>query len=223
MANLDTIRKRLEKYILSSGHTFREVSLSIGRKDSYIQQYIKYGYPKRLKEVDRKRVCNFLNINEEELIDDDLSKSSTLDTLQLNLHDLKSNITDFVCIDICDQDYQNQERIIGRMAFNQKEFYGWCNGNPHHLKILRFNSDNMEPTLLAGTLVIYDSNSAEYSGDGLYIIRYDDNIMLKRLQKTAAATYALKSDNPRYQDITCHKDEFEIIGRVVNALQSRPL
>ena len=42
MANLETIRKRLAKLITEKGHTYREVSLKIGRKDSYIQQYIKY-------------------------------------------------------------------------------------------------------------------------------------------------------------------------------------
>ena len=47
MADLNGIRKKLEKKILAGGHTFREVSLKIGRKDSYIQQYIKYGFPKR--------------------------------------------------------------------------------------------------------------------------------------------------------------------------------
>ena len=71
MADLQTIRKRLEKYILDSNHTFREVSLKIGRKDSYIQQYVKYGFPKRLNEVDRKKVCQLLNISEKELIDDE--------------------------------------------------------------------------------------------------------------------------------------------------------
>ena len=56
MANLDEIRKIVDDYIGKRGYTYRDISLKIGRKDSYIQQYIKYGFPKRLNEVDRKKI-----------------------------------------------------------------------------------------------------------------------------------------------------------------------
>ena len=100
MADLQTIRKRLEKYILDSNHTFREVSLKIGRKDSYIQQYVKYGFPKRLNEVDRKKVCQLLNISEKELIDDELLQSGAARPPLFENDDLTGSAADFVAIDI---------------------------------------------------------------------------------------------------------------------------
>lgn len=225
MADLITIRKRLEKQILSTGHTFREVSLNIGRKDSYIQQYIKYGFPKRLNEIDRKRVCQYLDMEEKELIDDELMKNGVPESPILKLKEIGDDAYDFICIDIYEPkpDTALNEHIIGRMAINYKEFYGWCNGNPYNLKIIRFNSDSMEPTVLSGSLIIFDSSVLEYSGDGLYIIRYDGQITLKRLQKTSSGTYILKSENPRYQDIRCENEEIEIMGRAINCLSSRPL
>ncbi len=225
MADLVTIRKRLEKQILSTGHTFREVSLNIGRKDSYIQQYVKYGFPKRLSEIDRKRVCQYLDIEEKELMDDELIRNGTNETSLLNLHELEDKAQDFICIDICDPrpNVALNEHIIGRMAINYKEFYGWCNGNPYNLKIIRYNSDSMEPTILSGSLIIFDSSVLEYAGDGLYIIRYDGQITLKRLQRTGSDNYLLKSENPRYQDIRAPHDEIEILGRAINCLSSRPL
>lgn len=226
MADLLTIRKKLEKYIISSGHTFREVSLKIGRKDSYVQQYIKYGFPKRLNEVDRKRICQVLNIEEKELLDDELLRNGVPETPLIKLPELEGDDKDYICIDIIDPrlgEKLSNSRIIGRMAINYKEFYGWCNGNPYNLKIVRLNSDNMEPSVPSGSLIIFDSSVMEYISDGLYLIQYDEQISLKRLQKTSPDNYLLKSENPRYQDIRCPSDEVIILGRAINSLITRPL
>ena len=226
MADLLTVRKKLEKYILSNGHTFREVSLKIGRKDSYVQQYIKYGFPKRLNEVDRKRICQLLNIDEKELLDDDLLRSGVQDSPLVKLSELEGTPEDYICIDIIEPRIGESifnSRIIGRMAFNYKEFYGWCNGNPYNLKIMRLNSDSMEPSVPSGSLIIYDTSIMEYTGDGLYLVQYDDRISLKRLQKTSSDSFLLKSENPRYQDIRCPIEEITILGRAINLILSRPL
>jgi len=226
MADLLSVRKKLEKHIISSGHTFREISLKIGRKDSYIQQYIKYGFPKRLNEVDRKRICQVLNIEEKELLDDELLRNGVPETPLIKLSELEGNARDYICIDIIEPrvgEAISNSRVIGRMAFNYKEFYGWCNGNPYNLKIIRLNSDNMEPSVPSGSLILYDSSLMEYTGDGLYLVQFDNRISLKRLQKTSADSYLLKSENPRYQDIRCPTDEVIILGRAINSLISRPL
>lgn len=226
MTDLLTIRKKLEKYIISSGHTFREISLKIGRKDSYVQQYIKYGFPKRLNEVDRKRICQILNIEEKELLDDELLRNGVPETPLINLSELSGMPQDYICIDIIEPhigETISNSHIIGRMAINYKEFYGWCNGNPYNLKIMRLNSDNMEPSVPSGSLIIYDSSVIEYVSDGLYIVQYDNQITLKRLQKTSPENFLLKSENPRYQDIRCPIEEITILGRAINSLITRPL
>lgn len=225
MADLNGIRKKLEKKILAGGHTFREVSLKIGRKDSYIQQYIKYGFPKRLNEVDRKKVCQLLELDEAELIDDELLKSGVKDVNLIKLTEKNVNPTDFLRIDIYDMKSSErpEENVIGQLAINYKEFFGWCNGNPENLKIMRLSGDNMEPTILSGSLIMYDTSVLEYSGDGIYIIRYDDRITLKRVQRTSNEQYILKSENPRYQDVRCSLEELNILGRVINVLTSRSL
>ena len=225
MADTAAVRKKLEQIIASTNHTFREVSLNIGRKDSYIQQYIKYGLPKRLNEIDRKRVCRFLDIEESELIDDELLRDGMPESPLLKLDDISDNLADFIAIDIYDPQPRQalHNHVIGRIAINYKEFFGWCNGNPYNLKMIRLNSDAMEPTVPSGSLIIYDSCVLEFSGDGLYILRYDDQIMLKRLQMTSPDHFLLKSENPRYQDIRCDASEVEVLGRAINCLASRPL
>lgn len=66
MADIEEIRRKIDRLISEKGFNYRDVSLKIGRKDSYIQQYVKYGYPRRLKEIDRMllrwyKTCNFQN------------------------------------------------------------------------------------------------------------------------------------------------------------------
>ena len=169
MANLDTIRKRLEKFIISNGYSFREVSLKIGRKDSYIQQYIKYGFPKRLNEIDRKKICLLLNIDEKELIDEDLMQNGATGNTLINSTLLTGSPADFVTIHIFSPqpDLPRNAMLIGKISLNYKEFFGWFNGNPYNLKILRLNGDGMEPVFSAGSLVIFDTSILEYAGEGL--------------------------------------------------------
>ncbi len=225
MADIETIRKRLENYILSRGHTFREVSLKIGRKDSYIQQYVKYGFPKRLNEVDRKKVCRVLNISEKELIDDELVQTASPFDPLFETDDFQGSPEDFVNIDIFaprpNTDlYQN---IIGRMGLNFMEFGSWCAGNPFNLRIIRIDGNYMEPTLTNSSLVIFDSGINEYAGDGVYVLKVGGVVQVKRMQKTDADTCVLRADNPRYHDISCPATEVEILGRAIFSLTGHPL
>jgi len=224
MANLETIRKRLAKLITEKGHTYREVSLKIGRKDSYIQQYIKYGFPKRLNELDRKKICQLLSISEQELIDDELSKN---DAGQNFIFDAKTkeDLSDYICINIYASGIQKsiEPPVIGRMAFKQQEFYGWFTSNPEHLKMLKINTDSMDPLIPNGSIVMYDSSVQEYICDGLYVIIYDNQLMLRRLQSAPDNIYIVKSENPRYQDSRAEENEVEILGRAVTCLNTRTL
>jgi len=224
MANLETIRKRLAKLITEKGHTYREISLKIGRKDSYIQQYIKYGFPKRLNELDRKKICQLLAINEQELIDDELVKNDANQNLMFNTNQIE-DLNDYICINIYAGGLQKtlEPPIIGRMAFKQKDFYGWFTSNPEHLKMLKISTDSMEPLIPNGSIVMYDASIQEYICDGLYVIIYDNQLMLRRLQSAPNSCYLVKSENPRYQDTRAEENEIEILGRAVTCLNTRTL
>lgn len=225
MADIKTIRARLEKRILESGHTFREVSLKIGRKDSYIHQYVKYGLPKRLNEVDRKKLCLYLGMDEKELLDDELLKSVQQLPAAFENEEINGTADDFVNIDICAASPHGRsgDNVIGRMSLNYLEFGNWLPGNPFNLKILRLEGDYMEPTLPNGCLIIYDTGCRDYNGDGLYILRDNKAAQLRRLQKTGADNYTLSTDNPHYQDVCLKQKDMEILGRAVYCLSGRQL
>lgn len=60
----EKIREKLDHIIKEKNLSYREVSQAIGRSDQYIQQYIKYGLPAKLKAEDRYEIAKFLNIDE---------------------------------------------------------------------------------------------------------------------------------------------------------------
>lgn len=225
MADLETVRQRLAEQIINSGHTFRQISLKIGRKDSYIQQYIRYGFPKRLSEIDRRRVCHILHLDEKELIDDELITSGIERPTKISLVDTLDNPTDFVTIDIYAPrpNVELRNSIIGRMALNFKELADWCGANPQKLRILRIEGDSMEPTLAAGNLVLYDAGSGQFRGDGIYVITINRLMQARRVQQTDKDTFALISDNPNYKEVTCSREDFLIHGRAIGNISSRRL
>lgn len=224
MADLPAIRKRLEKYIAAKHYSLREVSLKIGRKDSYIHQYIKYGFPKRLNEIDRKNICRLLEIDEKELIDDELLRQNAGVPLFEN-DGICASAAEFISIDICAPHPEKNlfDNIIGRMVLNFMEFGSWCGGNPFSIKIIRMDGDYMSPTIPQGALVLFDRGRECYAGDGLYVVEKSNVVQIKRLQKTGSGTYILSADNPRYEELSCKEKDLTILGRAVYCLNGTPL
>lgn len=229
MADLETVRQRLKKKIVESGRTLREVSLSIGRTDSYIQQYLKYGFPKRLSEVDRKKICQLLKMSEKDLIDDELIKSSltrpALIPEKIVSPSPDTSICEFSTIDIYSPrpETELKKTLSGRMALKIKDFPDWCGSNAYNLQLIRVTSDSMEPTLPNGSLLMCNMDTKEYQGDGIYIVKYGDYVQIKRLQKISSDNYLLKPDNRRYEDIPCSNNNLEILGKAISNIISHPL
>lgn len=220
MASLENIRRRLGERITSTGHTFREISLKIGRKDSYIQQFVKYGFPKRLNEVDRKRICLLLGMDEHELIDDDLVYNSASIPALVNTRKRNSTGQNYINIDVTEAsgNLLDSRNIIGKMALNYKDFNQFLGSNAPNLSAIRIKNDSMFPTLPTDTLIFYAENIKEYNGEGIYIIEYHDSIQIKRIQQTGSNKYVLMSDNKLYHDIECTTNDFIIIGKATSYL-----
>ncbi len=214
MTNLDDVRKILNNYIEEKGYTYRDVSLKIGRKDSYIQQYIKYGFPRRLNEIDRKKIAIVLGVNEEDLIDDELKfRSSDF----VNLKNDSYRGIDIYKIKFSDKCYQN---IVGRIIFNQDELGLWFGGNTNVLKIVKQEGGSMSPLIDNGDLIVFDESITGFVGDGVYMIKFEDAILVKKIQKNRNEDFVLGVYNDKYEDIVVKKGEFEILGKAVRNIKS---
>ena len=51
-----------------AGHDMQSLSLLIGRKESYVQQYVRYGKPKKLDGDDRRLIAEALGVSEMDLM-----------------------------------------------------------------------------------------------------------------------------------------------------------
>jgi phage repressor protein C with HTH and peptisase S24 domain len=91
-------------------------------------------------------------------------------------------------------------------------------GTPDRLSIIRVQGDSMAPTLGDGDDILVDrGDGAERVRDGVYVLRMDDALVVKRLAvNPAARTLTIRSDNPAYPAAAdCDPGAVEIVGRVV--------
>ena len=75
----------------------------------------------------------------------------------------------------------------------------------------------MEPTLLNKDLLLVNMQQTELS-DGIYIIQYNNHLLIKRIQAKQDGTITIKSDNPVYESeklLPDSKHNMQVIGEVV--------
>lgn len=88
-----------------------------------------------------------------------------------------------------------------------------------HLVLVTVVGDSMEPTLREGDVVLVDRSRVANYDDGLYVLRIDGAMLVKRLHRLPERRVQVTSDNAVYRpfelDLAAPPDDMEIIGRVV--------
>lgn len=83
-------------------------------------------------------------------------------------------------------------------------------------RLIQAKGDSMEPAVVDGALMLVDTHDIEPRED-IFVLRYGDSILVKRLQRKLDGTLVLRSDNPIYGEEELRGDaahELQIIGRV---------
>lgn len=75
MTEHKNIRKKLSDLIAEKGYTCNSLSLRLGKNQTYLQKFIKYGTPKEFDEETRRKLSNILEVPEQELTNIPLKKS----------------------------------------------------------------------------------------------------------------------------------------------------
>ncbi|MEL0621495.1 S24 family peptidase [Marinomonas arenicola] len=110
------------------------------------------------------------------------------------------------------------ENIDQHLAF--KESWLRKSGiNPANLIAIYARGDSMEPTIYSGDSLVIDKTKNTVTSDGgVYVINYDGELFVKRVQKQLNGLVAITSDNKNYQPMTIPLEglaKLKIIGRVV--------
>lgn len=109
------------------------------------------------------------------------------------------------------------------IAFKKDWILKELSSSPEDFKAFQIFDDTMDPTFKNGDLVIIDSkNNGEKKGaltDGIYMIRLDDHLMVRRLQTFPEGLIQVISDNQVYKSFYIKSELFpekaQIIGQVV--------
>jgi phage repressor protein C with HTH and peptisase S24 domain len=91
--------------------------------------------------------------------------------------------------------------------------------NPKEVFLMLVDGDSMYPTLKNGAMIMVNRNFNGLS-DGIYVMRHDHNLLVKRLQLLPGGIIKVKSDNNMYEPWEINKEhlngtDIELIGRVV--------
>lgn len=109
----------------------------------------------------------------------------------------------------------DQEPIIDRLAFKTDWLKGEMGLNPENCCLIHVTGDSMEPTLHKKDVVMLDRTHTIYIEDGIYCLRLDGGLLVKRLQRISANQLKVISDNQVYQSYPLNTSDVQIIGRVV--------
>lgn len=204
------IRATLQRLIEERGEDYAGLSRLLGRNPAYIQQYIKRGSPRRLAEQDRRLLARYFDI-EERLLG---GPEAGTDPIGAMIPVPRLAVDAAAGAGAFDGD----ERERAPIAFDPAWLRRLARGGPEQLSIIRVSGDSMAPTLADGDEILVDrGDGAERLRDGIYVLRIDDALVVKRVTlHPAARTLSIRGDNPAYPGWpNCDPTAVDIVGRVV--------
>ena len=217
-----SIRKRLDELIAVRGEDYASLSRLIGRNPTYVQQFVKRGVPRRLSEDDRRKLATHFGISER-LLGGPEERGGHGHSV-VHRSDAAARTTDYVLIPTLDIGASagsgavaDGENPIATLAFQSNWVRGIASGRPEALSVIRVEGDSMLPTLADGDQILVDTDDRERLRDGIYVLRTDDALLVKRLSvNPATRRLSIRSDNDAYPSWDdCDPATVAVIGRVV--------
>lgn len=212
-------RDLLANLIAERGENYGALSRLLGRNAAYIQQFIKRGTPRKLDEDDRRTLARYFGIDEallggpqlpgQEM--DGAKKSFKSKYLSLVPRlDLQASAGSGSIV--------RDERSVETIGFDRRWLrrQGLSEAN---LSIIDVKGESMSPTLNDGdTIMVNRQDGADRLRDGIYVLRLDDALMVKRvaLSPSDGGSMTVSSDNPHYprwEDVD--RGLVNIVGRVI--------
>jgi len=200
----------LQRLCAERGEDFAGLSRMLGRNAAYIQQYVRRGVPRRLREEERGKLARYFGIPET-LLGGPVGETPSADGLvSVKRHPVMVSAGPGAIV--------TEELGKPYFAFDERWLKALTPTSPSNLSIVRVEGDSMSPTLNAGDDILVDlGDSMERLRDGIYVLRIDDALVVKRLAlNPIGRRVTVQSDNPAYPDWPdCSLNEIKPIGRVI--------
>jgi phage repressor protein C with HTH and peptisase S24 domain len=203
-------REILQRLCAERGEDFAGLSRMLGRNAAYIQQFVRRGIPKRLGEDERRKLARYFGIPET-VLGGPVPETVVADGLvSVKRHPVTVSAgPGAIVIEELGKPY---------FAFDERWLKALTPSAPSSLSIVRVDGDSMSPTLNPGDDILVDlEDSTTRLRDGIYVLRIDDALLVKRLAlNPIAKRVTVQSDNPAYSDWPdCSPAEINCIGRVI--------
>ena len=199
-------RTRLAEAARDRGSSLAALSRMLGRNPTYLQQYITKGSPRKLEEEDRRKLAQFLGLAESELGAPLESPAPPAgDWVEVSRLNIDASAGPGAV--------HHAEEPFDAFHFSRR----WLTENGLEgakLSAIRVIGDSMEPLLREGDEVLVDMREQPFR-DGVYVVRLDDTLLVKRVASQGGGRFSLLSQNLAYPPISVQAEDFAIIGRVV--------
>ena len=206
---LNDPRVVLERLCTERGEDFAGLSRMLGRNPAYIQQFVRRGVPKRLGEAERGKLARYFSIPES-LLGGPADEEPVGGLIPVKRSPVRASAGPGAI------PYEQAGKPY--FAFDENWLKSLTASPPSKLSIIRVEGDSMAPTLNAGDDILVDpADCAERLRDGIYVLRADEALVVKRLAlHPAGRRVTVQSDNPAYPDWPdCDIDDLQCIGRVI--------
>ena len=203
-------RHVLERLCAERGEDFAGLSRMLGRNAAYIQQFVRRGVPKRLKEEERRKLARYFAISETLLGGPADAGVAWGALVSVKRHPVGVSAGPGAV----------PPEEIGKpyFGFDERWLKALTSTPAERLSIVRVEGDSMSATLNHGDDILVDpGDAAERLRDGIYVLRADDALVVKRLAlHPMGRRLTVQSDNPAYPDWPdCSLGQIHIIGRVI--------
>jgi transcriptional regulator with XRE-family HTH domain len=141
----------------------------------------------------------------------ELNRSLSLGHINLPFYEVKASAGDGVLVEA--------ERQTHLISFKPEWLNKEIGVNANDVFLMLVDGDSMYPTLKNGAMIMVNKHFNGLS-DGVYVMRHEQNLLVKRLQMLPNGIIKVKSDNALYEPWEINKEnldgtDIEIIGRVV--------
>lgn len=203
-------RVLVERLCAERGEDFAGLSRMLGRNPAYIQQFVRRGVPKRLREEERRKLARYFGISEA-LLGGPAEEPRAADALvSIKRHPVRASAGPGAIV--------NEGLGKPYFGFDERWLKALTATPASSLSIVRVEGDSMSPTLNDGDDILVDlGDCVDGLRDGIYVLRVDDALIVKRLALSPMGRrVTVQSDNPAYPDWPdCGLDEIHCIGRVI--------
>ena len=203
-------RVALERLCAERGEDFAGLSRMLGRNAAYIQQYVRRGVPRRLKEEERRKLARYFSVSESLLGGPPDEPGVVTGLISVTRHPVSVSAGPGAIV--------SEEQGRPYFGFDERWLKALTPTPPARLSIVRVEGDSMAPTLSAGDDILVDlGDAADRVRDGIYVLRVDDAVVVKRIaMHPMGGTVTVQSDNPAYPDWPDFSiDKINCIGRVI--------